>query len=357
MWKATEPYNDLNPPPTSTLETREVLKATTEARAALASLDQALKSIPNPGVLIGTIPLLEAQASSEIENIFTTTDELFRYASDADGSATPGTKETLRYRSALYKGSELVKRRPITAATAIEICTELRGIEARVRDLPGTYIGNPATGEVRYTPPDGRSLITQKLSDWEQFTHEPNELDPLVVMAAAHYQFEAIHPFADGNGRTGRILNVLHLLEAGLLQEPVLYLSRYIIQNKTEYYRRLLDVTAKQDWESWILFMLKAVEDTSKHTLEMIDGIQDAQNEFREAMRDVTTAGANADLLDTLFEQPYSRIGTVVERCQVSRPTATKWLRELAASGLLEEIKAGRERLFINNRMLSILRG
>ncbi len=357
MWKATEPYNDLNPPPTSTLETHRVLKATTEARAALASLDQALKSIPNPGVLIGTIPLLEAQASSEIENIFTTTDELFRYASDADGSATSGTKETLRYRSALYKGSELVKKRPITASTAIEICTELRGIEARVRDLPGTYIGNPATGEVRYTPPDGQTLITQKLSDWEQFIHEPNKLDPLVVMAAAHYQFEAIHPFADGNGRTGRVLNVLHLLEAGLLQEPVLYLSRYIIQNKTEYYRRLLDVTAKQDWESWILFMLKAVEDTSRHTLEMIDGIQGAQNEFREAMRDVTTAGANADLLDTLFEQPYSRIGTVVERCRVSRPTATKWLRELAMSNLLEEVKAGRERLFINNRMLSILRG
>lgn len=356
MWKATEPYNGLNPPPTSTLETPRVLKATIEARVALASLDQALRSIPNPGVLIGTIPLLEAQASSEIENIFTTTDELFRFASDSDGTPTPSTKETLRYRSALYRGSELARNRPVTTATAIEICTELRGAEVRVRDLPGTYVGNPATGEVRYTPPDGQTRILQKLNDWEKFIHEPNKLDPLIVMAAAHYQFEAIHPFSDGNGRTGRILNVLHLLQTGLLQEPVLYLSRYIIQNKSEYYLRLLNVTAKQEWEAWLLFMLKAVEKTSKHTLGMLGGILNAQDEFRETMRESTTAGANADLLDTLFTQPYSRIGSVVEQCRVSRPTATKWLRELVASGLLEEVKVGRERLFINRRMLSILR-
>lgn len=205
--------------------------------------------------------------------------------------------------------------------------------------------------------PVGQPLIKQKLNAWEQFIHESNELDPLVVMAAGHYQFEAIHPFADGNGRTGRVLGVLQLLEAGLLQEPVLYLSRYIIKNKSEYYRRLMDVTSQQKWEEWILFMLNAVEDTSRHTLKMIDGIQNAQNEFRETMRDSTTAGANADLLDTLFEQPYSRISNIVERCRVSRPTAAKWLRDLTASGLLEEVKAGRERFFINRRMLSILRG
>lgn len=357
MWKATEPFNELPPPPPAEkLETHSVLKRTTEARAALASLNQALKSIPNPGVLVSTLPLLEAQASSEIENIFTTTDDLFRYASDVNESPSTGTKETLRYRSALYRGTELVRHRPISTSIALEVCTELRGVESRIRDLPGTYIGNPSTGEVRYTPPDGQSLIARMLGDWESFIHTPTVLDPLVVMAVAHYQFEAIHPFSDGNGRTGRVLNVLQLLEANLLQEPVLYLSRYIIQNKSEYYQRLLNVTSNQAWEAWILFMLSAVEETSVSTLTSINKITEAQSEFRETMREVMPGGANADLLDTLFEQPYCRISNIIDRCQVSRPTATRWLRELASAHLLEEVKVGRERLFINKRMISILR-
>lgn len=356
MWKAEEPFNELAPPPAGSLETPAVLKAAIGARSALAALNQATRSIPNPGVLIGTIPLLEARASSEVENIVTTTDELFRLASDVDGRASANALETLRYRKALYAGAEMVKERPLSGATAVEVCSRVRGSEVSIRVGTGTHIGNPSTGLVVYTPPVGKDLIWEKLRAWEDFIHSDSGLDPLVIMAAAHYQFEAIHPFTDGNGRTGRVLNVLLLLEFGLLQEPVLYLSRYINENKAEYYRRLLAVSERQEWEAWILYMLEAVEDTSKQTLEMVEGIQGARDEFREAMRE-SSSGVNADLLDLLFEQPYTRIAKVMGACSVSRPTATKWLRELVAQGLLVEQQAGRERLFINEALLGILEG
>lgn len=354
MWNPKVPFNDLPPPPTEELETISVMRATIEARAALASLNQAIKTIPDPGVLVSAIPLLEAQASSEVENIVTTTDDLFRHMVDREASATPETKETLRYRSALYQGASLVAARPAGTTLAVQICTEIRAVETGLRDLPGTYIGSPTTGRIIYTPPDGKRLLERKMGEWEQFLHADNMLDPLVKMAAAHYQFEAIHPFPDGNGRTGRILNVLLLLEYGLLDQPVLYLSRFIIRNKEEYYRRLLAVTAEGEWEEWLLFMLSAVEETSKQTLAMITSIQRLREEFREEMR-AWSAGANADLLDLVFERPYSRISGVIEKCDVSRPTATKWLRELVAAGLLRETKVGRQGLFINARLIEIL--
>lgn len=356
MWKAEEPFNELAPPPAGSLETPAVLKAAIGARSALAALNQAIRSTPNLTDLIGTIPLLEARASSEVENIVTTTDELFRLVSDVDGAASANALETLRYRQALYAGAEMVKARPLSGATAVEVCSRVRGSEVNIRVGAGTHIGNPSTGLARYTPPVGREVIWQKLREWEDFVHSDSGLDPLVTLAAAHYQFEGIHPFTDGNGRTGRVLNVLLLLEFGLLQEPVLYLSRYINENKAEYYRRLLAVSERQEWEAWILYMLEAVEDTSKQTLEMVEGIQGARDEFREAMRE-SSSGVNADLLDRLFEQPYTRIAGVMDACSVSRPTATKWLRELVARGLLAEQQSGRERLFINEALIGALEG
>lgn len=355
MWSAIEPYNSLPDPPISELETKAVLKATVEARAAIAALDQAVQRIPNPAVLVSAIPLLEAKASSEIENIVTTTDELFRLAADSEEIATPETKETLRYRSALFAGLQSLHDRPLTASVAVEVCTRIKGREMMVRELPGTYIGNPATKEARYTPPEGRAIIQQKLDSWEKFIHADNDLDSLIVMAAAHYQFEAIHPFSDGNGRTGRILNILLLVEAGLLREPVLYLSRYIIRNKDEYYERLLAVSRNNDWEGWLLFMLEGVRATSLETLQIIDDIQALQLTMREELREITSAGSNADLLDLLFEQPYCRIANVMERCSVSRPTAARWLGELVEAGKLHDLRVGRERLFINHRFLGVL--
>jgi Fic family protein len=354
-WDPDRPYNDLPAPPSADdLETRRVLKAAIGANAALAQLDQAVVSIPNPTVLINAIPILEAQASSEIENIVTTTDELFRHLDD-DAGADPATRETLRYRTALRAGFDHTIQRGVTTATASAICSIIKGHEMKVRALPGTRIGRPGTGEVIYSPPEGRDVINEKLSVWERFVHAEDGLDPLVRMAAAHYQFEAIHPFSDGNGRTGRILNVLMLMEAGLLRLPVLYLSRYIIDSKNDYYRLLLAVTAESAWEDWVLYVLAGIELTSRYTLRKIDAIRILQDDFSRRARAVSRGGADAEFQSVLFEQPYCRIATVMARCDVSRPTATSWLNALAGAGLLQTMKIGRDRLFINREFLQLL--
>ncbi len=354
-WQPDSPFNELPPPPgTDVLETRAVLKAAIAANTALAKLDQAVVSIPNPTVLINSIPLLEAQASSEIENIVTTTDELFRHLDD-DAGADPATRETLRYRTALKMGFDRTIERGLTAATAIDVCSIIKGREMRIRAIPGTRIGNPVTGEVTYSPPEGRDLIEAKLSEWERFVHAEDGMDPLVRMAVAHYQFEAIHPFADGNGRTGRILNVMLLIQAGLLRMPVLYLSRYIIDTKNDYYRLLLAVTSEAAWEPWVLYVLAGIERTSNDTLSKIEAIRALQDDFSMRARAVTRGGADSEFQSVLFEQPYCRINTVVSRCRVSRPTATGWLNALVEAGLLQESKVGRDRLFINREFLRLL--
>lgn len=355
-WSAETPYNELPLlPPEAEFETRVVLKAAIRARTALAAMDEASKRMQNPMVLVNSISLLEAQASSEIENIVTTTDELFRFAHDAADSASADTKETLRYRAALFSGLQAIADRPISINTAIEVCTNIHQREMGVRKLPGTYIGNQSTGTAICTPPTSEKVILDKLGNWVEFVHTDADYDPLVVMAICHYQFEAIHPFADGNGRTGRILNVLQLVSAELLRDPILSLSRYIIQNKDEYYRLLLAVTTDAAWEEWILFILRGIEETARRTLAKIDAIQELQNTMRLQIKEHTTAGSNSDLMDVLFENPYARIADVVSRCGVSRPTATGWLNALVDHGVLVDIKVGRERLFINNQFMRIL--
>ena len=354
-WLPDQPYNTLPPPPgPEVLETKPVLKAAIAANAALAQLDQAAVSIPNPTVLINTIPLLEAQASSEIENIVTTTDALFRHLGDNTG-ADPATKETLRYRTALAAGFQRTLERGLTSATAISVCSIIKGTDMTFRALPGTRIANPGTMEIIYSPPESRDLIAKKMSDWERFIHAPDDMDPLIRMAAAHYQFEAIHPFSDGNGRTGRILNILMLVEAGLLRQPLLYLSRYIIENKNDYYHLLGAVTAQAEWEPWILYILAGVEATSRQTVRKIEAIRELQDTFAHRARDVFKTGVDVELLSVLFEQPYCRVKNVVERCEVSRPTATKWLSSLGNAGLLKDYKIGRERLFVNHEFVDLL--
>jgi Fic family protein len=333
QWRPDVPHNELpTPPGVDELETRSVLKAAIGANTALAKLDQAASSIPNPTVLINTIPLLEAQASSEIENIVTTTDALFRHI-DEPAAADPG----------------------LTTATASAVCSIIKGREMQIRALPGTRIGNPVTGELTYSPPEGRDLIAGKLSEWERFIHAEDGMDPLVRMAVAHYQFEAIHPFTDGNGRTGRILNVLMLVEAGLLRHPLLYLSRYIIETKNEYYQLLRAVTEESAWEKWILYILTGIERTSLATFHKIAAIRELQDEFVRRGRTVSRGGADSEFQSVLFEQPYCRISTVMTRCGVSRPTATSWLGAFAEAGLLQDIKVGRGRLFVNREFLQLL--
>ncbi len=355
-WVPTVPYNDLPLlPPAVEVESRAVLKATTAARAALAGLDQSAQLLPNPLVLLNAATLLEAQASSEIENIVTTADELFRYAASEE-VGNQATKEALRYRTALYEGVEALQHRPITVGTAERVCSRIKNVEMSIRKVPGTRIANPSTGGIIYAPPEGATIIADKLADWERFLHNADDgLDPLVRMAVGHYQFEAIHPFHDGNGRTGRILNILMLIDAGLISEPILYLSRHIIRRKSEYYRLLNGVTRDQAWEPWILYMLAAVERTARSTLVKTAEIRLLQSAFREDARAVSRGGRDAELLSLLFEQPYCRIGAVMERCQVSRPTATGWLNDLVGAGLLRDHRFGRERLFLNFRLLEIL--
>lgn len=351
------PYNTLpSLPPKADIESRPILKACIGARAALGELKQAGGLLPNPTILINTIPLLEARASSEIENIVTTTDRLFRFAqNDRAGLADPATKEALRYRTALWRGFQSLKKRPLTTATAVEVCRTIKGVSLDIRRVPGTALANDATGKVIYTPPQGEALLRSLLADWERFLHEAEAIDPLIRMAVAHYQFEAIHPFADGNGRTGRILNLLFLVEQGLLDSPVLYLSRSIIRRKADYYRLLRAVTAEGRWEDWILYMLKAVEDTARWTTSKIHAIRKLMQDTAEIVRVQAPAAYSRELIELIFVQPYCRIGNLVDAGIAQRQTASVYLKELCDAGVLKEVKAGREKLFINPRLMTLL--
>ncbi len=354
---AERPYLDLPAlPPAVSIETRRILKACIEARAALAELKVAGDLIPNQTVLINSIPLLEAQASSEIENIVTTTDRLFQFAADHRTSADPATKEALRYRTALFHGVESLKRRPLSTKTAVEVCSTIKAVEMDIRATPGTALLNEAAGRIVYTPPEGEALLRKLLANWELYIHDEEDVDPLIRMAVSHYQFEAIHPFTDGNGRTGRILNLLLLVEQGLLTAPILYLSRHIIANKKDYYDLLLNVTKKGAWEPWIVFMLNAVAATSKSTTEKIGSIRKLIDDTALRIKTKAPGVYSRELAELIFTQPYCRIGNLVDAGLAKRQTASVHLKALVDVGVLEERKAGREKLFVNPAFLSLLK-
>jgi len=354
-WNPAKPHNSLPPlPPVQDLESRVVLKACINARTALAELKQAAGLIPNQTMLINTIPLLEAKDSSEIENIVTTTDRLFQHA-QWENQADPATKEALRYRSALHKGYQSLKDRPLCTATAVEICRTLKGVDMDIRKTPGTQLINDKTGEVIYTPPEGENQLRDMLANWECFIHNEEDVDPLVRMAVGHYQFEAIHPFIDGNGRTGRVLNILYLIQQDLLQLPILYLSRHIIANKSDYYKLLLDVTRDGAWEPWILFMLKAVEETSRWTTDKIAAIRNLSEHTTEFVRDSLPKIYTRELVDVIFEQPYCRISDLVNKGVAKRQAASRYLKDMVELGVLVEQAAGKEKLFIHPKLMKIL--
>lgn len=350
------PWNELPLlPPQADVETRAILKACIEARAALAEVKISGQLIPNQAVLINSIPLLEAQASSEIENIVTTTDRLFRFANETGNQADPATKETLRYRTALRQGFEMLATRPVSTSTAVEICRTIKGVELDVRASPGTALLNEATGRVIYTPPEGQNLLREKLDNWERYIHDAADIDPLIRLAVMHYQFEAIHPFTDGNGRTGRILNLLYLVERGLLEIPVLYLSRHIIARKQDYYRLLLAVTTDNAWEPWVLFMLEAVRDTACWSTAKIHAIRELLDQTAEKLRRETPKIYSRELAEVIFVNPYCRISDLVEAGIAKRQAASVYLKSLASLGVLQEIKAGRENIYTNPALLALL--
>jgi Fic family protein len=355
-WRPHEPYNSLPllPPLSEQVESRAVLKACIPARAALAQLRQAGELLPDQGLLMNLLPILEARDSSEIENVLTTTDKLFRHAHE-DSGADVATREALRYRTALHQGYQQLAARPLCTATAIDVCSLIQDREIQIRRVPGTVIGNLATGEIIYTPPDGEARIRDLLGNWERFVHAEDELDPLVKMAISHYQFEAIHPFVDGNGRTGRVLNVLYLIEEDLLTLPILYLSRYVVQSKADYYRLLLGVTRDEAWEDWILYMLKGVEQVSAWTCLKIAAVRSLMEQTARYVRARLPKIYSHELLQLIFEQPYCRIGSLVERDIAKRQTASVYLKQLAGIGVLQEQAVGREKLFVHPKLMRLM--
>ena len=357
----SKPYNDLPalPPPVD-VESRAVLKACISARAAIAELKAAGRLIPNQGVLVNSIPLLEAQASSEIENIVTTTDRMFLFDGASEGEADPATKEALRYRTALWEGHQALKTRPLSTNTAVQICRAIKGVDMDIRKTPGTTLSNDRTRQVIYTPPEGEGLLREKLANWEQWMHGTlpgtAEIDPLVRMAAGHYQFEAIHPFTDGNGRTGRVLNLLYLVEQGLLDIPVLYLSRHILRNKADYYSGLQSITETGAWEPWLLYMLSGVTETARWTMNKIVAVRDLIEETTQRMRRDAGPIYSRELAELVFVRPYCRIAHVVDAGLAKRQTASTYLKELTAIGILREHKMGREKVFLNPAFIDLLK-
>jgi len=352
------PFNDLPAlPPRVDLETRAVLKMCVSARAKLAALKEAAALIPNQDVLINSIPLREAKDSSAIENIVTTNDKLFRFANADANQADSATKETLRYRTALLRGYESLKGgRPLTTNTAVEVCRAIKDVDLDIRRTSGTNLKNQS-GKVIYTPPEGEDVLRAKMTNWEKFIHDESDLDPLIKMAVAHYQFEAIHPFPDGNGRTGRILNILFLIEKELLDLPILYLSRSINDRRSDYYRLLLEVTTAHAWEPWVLYMLQAVDEMATWTRSKIWAIKRLMAETVRHVQAVAPKIYKRELVDLLFVQPYVRIGDLVEAGLGTRKTAAGHLNQLITAGVLREEKEGRDKLFVNIRFFDLLMG
>lgn len=353
------PFNELPdlPPDETIFDSPEILKSLANASRSLGELNGLCASLPDPQILINTIVLQESKDSSAIENIVTTQDELYQANTDAD-SASHAAKEVLSYREALYVGYEKMKVQHglLVTNTLIEIVQTIKQNNASIRNTPGTALKNAINGEIIYTPPCCEDVIREKLKSLEDFINNEgkSKLDPLIKMALIHYQFEAIHPFSDGNGRTGRILNALYLVQQGLLSQPVLYLSSYIVQYKTEYYQTLRGITEKENWTDFVMYILSAVAETSKLTIKKIREILALQEELEKEMREVLGSSFDHQLLRLMFALPYMTIETIVKKQLAHRQTASTWLKKLTEADLVKPEKKGRATYYINYKLLNI---
>lgn len=348
-----QPLQSLDP---RRFETPAILRKLASASRQLAELKGVAASIPHSGILINSLVLQEAKDSSAVENIVTTHDELFRDAA-FDGESSPATKEVARYGKALKVGFDLVVSQGLlTNGHILRIQQELEGNDAGFRRLPGTDLKESATGRVVYTPPQEFDQIAQLMSDLERFINDDGAFpaDPLIKMALIHHQFESIHPFYDGNGRTGRIICVLYLVKAGLLEIPVLYLSRHIVNSKGEYYRLLQEVRDADAWEAWVVYMLDGIERTASDGIRMIRRIKAVLLEVKHLVRDQFKFYSQ-DLINHLFRHPYTKIGFVEQELEVSRLTARRYLEALTAAGILHKQRVGRSNYYINTRLYAVL--
>jgi len=354
----SRPYNDLpDLPPDIDFESKEVLRKVAKARAALAELKGISETIPNPELLLNSILLQEAKDSSEIENIVTTHDSLYKAAILDDRQ--PENKEVIRYRQAVWAGFDMLgKRGGINTNTAIKVYQILMGTSAEIRRVPGITLKNTRTGDLLYTPPVGETLLRNKLDNVWWFVNAPEneKIDPLIRLATMHYQFESIHPFTDGNGRTGRILNVLFLVQAKLLRLPNLYHSSFIIDNKTEYYRLLRSVTSSNDWVSWIVFMLNCIEQTSFKTIDIIRSIhQLMETTLLKVRTDLPRLRNAKEIVEILFMYPYCKIDHIVDRGIAVRQPASSYLKSLEKIGVLQSESFGRHTVYRNLALWELL--
>jgi Fic family protein len=352
------PYNELPLlPPEGELESKAILKKTIAASRALSELKGALTNLPNPTLFIDTIQLQEAQASSAIENIITTHDELFKQSIANKKIDNPAVKEVLHYKNALWYGLERLKNTSLlTTNVFVKLVQLIKENNAGIRNSPGTQLKNPVTGKVVYTPPEGEKVIRQKLKNLEDFIHAEDEIDPLVRMAIIHYQFEAIHPFFDGNGRVGRILLLLYLKLSGLLELPALFLSGYIMEHKAAYYKKLRAVTEKSDWQGWIVFMLDMIETTAKKDRQRIAEIEKVMDSMGAEIQAKLPRIYSKDLMEVLFRLPYTKRQFLEESGLGNLKTVGNYLRELEEAGFLKSEQLGKEKLYLNHRLLEILK-
>ena len=350
------PYNELPLlPPRADIETKSILRKAISAGRALAQLNGTLLNLPNPTLFLDTIYLQEAKASSEVENIITTNDELYKSLIAEKKIEDNATKEVLSYKEALWLGLEELKSKPfITTNLCIKIVQCIKKNDAAIRNTPGTTLTN-AHGEVIYTPPAGEQIIREKLSNLEKFINEDETMDPLIKMAIMHYQFEAIHPFSDGNGRTGRILLLLYLKLSGLLNIPAIYLSEYIMQNKVEYYKHLQGVTENNAWEPFILYMLDMIEETANRGLERLDKITSAMENAADEIKKKLPKVYSKDLIEILFRLPYTKRQFLIDENIGNLKTVGNYLMALEENGFLKSEKVGKEKLYLNKTLLDIL--
>ena len=344
-------------PPNVELETKNVLKQLSKSHRALAELKGFSDMIPNKNILINAITINEAKDSSEIENIITTHDELFKTMS-GENYKSPPAKEVVNYRTAVWQGYNIVKEKGFLSTNMI---IEIQGFielnRAGIRKIPGTVLKNETTGEVVYTPPSGEQEILSLLTNLEQYiNNDDDNIDFLVKLAVIHYQFESIHPFYDGNGRTGRIINVLYLILKDLLDSTILYLSKYIIKNKADYYKLLKKVTVQDEWEEWILFILHGIEEMSNETLILVKKINRLLENTAEKIKDELPKIYSRELVDLIFFEFYTKISYIEEGLGVSRKTAYKYLSQLEEKGYLESEKIGRERIYLNKKLFKIVK-
>ena len=337
------------------IETKAILKKSILANKALAKLNGVAKIIPNQAILINSLILQEAKDSSEIENIITTHDELYQSSLDIS-NISHATKEVQNYSRALLKGFDLVKDNSLLLTRHIvDIQQELEGNVAGIRKQSGTVLKNQATGEVIHTPPQEESTIRKLLDNLEQYINTNDGIDPLIKMAIIHYQFETIHPFYDGNGRTGRIINILYLVLNELLDLPILYLSSYIIKHKADYYRLLQEVRTKGSWEEWIIYMLEGIEQTATKQVQLINDIKELMDNTKEKLKSELPKIYSKDLLEVLFIHPYTKIDMLVDNLDLHRDTASKHLKAMEKIGILNSVQIKNSKFYVNVKLFELL--